>query len=245
MITSLQNHQVKAWKKLHQRKYRQQTRMFIIEGNHLVEEAITSDWQIEHIIVREDIEPSSSFTNNHVIWVSRDVFNHLSQTKTPQGIMAVVRMKEFSVIQGNQLLAIDAIQDPGNLGTIIRTADAAGYDGIILGKGTVDVFNDKVIRATQGSLFHIPFIQGRLQDYLKKLKREKFTIIASALRHAKHYQEIKNVNKFALLLGNEGSGVKKELIQLAHECVQIPIYGRAESLNVSVAAGILMYAFKK
>src|SRR5699024_7511376 len=133
------------------------------------------------------------------------------------------------------------IQDPGNLGTIIRTADAAGFSNIILGRGTVDLYNDKVIRATQGSLFHIPIVQKDLTESIPRLKESGFSVLATTLQRAKNYRDIEPSEKTAIILGNEGSGVDETLINMADELVKIPIYGKAESLNVGIAAGILMY----
>lgn len=244
MITSVQNNQVKSWKKLHQRKHREQTKTFIIEGYHSVEEAKKSEWEIECLIIREGTTVPDWTAEENSIIVSEQVFRHLAQTRTPQGIMAIVRMKQFTSLSGRHFLLIDQVQDPGNLGTIIRTADAAGYDGVVLGEGTVDLYNDKVIRATQGSLFHLPIINADLSEQIAQLKNDGFEILASSLQNAVNYTEIRKPEKLALILGNEGAGVSQELIQAADQCIKIPIYGQAESLNVSIAAGILMYALK-
>src|SRR5699024_10612671 len=142
-------------------------------------------------------------------------------------------------------LLLDAIQDPGNLGAIIRTADAVGFGAVILGEETVDVFNDKVIRATQGSLFHIPVISAKLEDMIEELKEVGFTIWASTLEKATYYDELDVPKKVALILGNEGAGIRQVLLEQADTCVKIPIYGKAESLNVGIAASILMYYIKQ
>jgi len=241
MITSLQNNQVKEWRRLHQRKHRIRQQRFLIEGYHLIEEAMESNWRVEHIIVQDECYVPHYVDKRDVIFVSEQVFEYLSQTKTSQGIIGVMQMKSFSEISGERILLIDRIQDPGNLGTIIRTASAAGYDAVVLGEGTVDIFNDKVIRATQGALFHVPFIQQELQVTIGVLKHEQFTIVASALEDALNIQDVPELHKFALILGNEGSGISEELLKISDYKVKIPIYGKAESLNVSVAAGIFMY----
>jgi TrmH family RNA methyltransferase len=245
MITSLQNNQVKRWKKLQTRKERMKTGTFLVEGFHLIEEARASNWKIKEFIIREDVEIPSWCDDELIIVVSDIVFQHIAQTNTPQGIIAVIEMNRNSASTGNQVLMIDCIQDPGNLGTIIRTADAAGFSAVILGKGTVDLYNDKVIRATQGSLFHIPIIQGYLLEEINVLKQAGFTIWATALKHSKVYTEIPIPEKTALILGNEGAGVHEDILQVADSIVKIPIYGKAESLNVSIAAGILMYHLKR
>src|SRR5690554_6401935 len=147
MITSVQNIQVKNWRKLHTRKYRCKTKRFLVEGFHLIEEAYHSDWNIETIIVQEGIESPAWMSDEGIVTVSERVFKEISQTESPQGIAAVIEMKQLQKENENHILLIDAIQDPGNLGTIIRTADAAGFSSICLGSGTVDPFNEKVIRA--------------------------------------------------------------------------------------------------
>lgn len=244
MITSVKNEKVKRLKKLHKKKERLQTSTFLIEGFHLLEEAWRSNWVIEEIIVQENIQIPNWCKAFDIEIVTENVFKHISETQTPQGIAAVIKMKEQTLDKGIFYLLIDAIQDPGNLGTIIRTADACGVDGIILGNGTVDLYNDKVIRATQGSIFHIPIIQADLHDEIISLKEKGFSIWATAIENAKKYNEIPTREKVGLILGNEGSGVDEFYIQLADEVVTIPIYGKAESLNVSIAAGILMYYIK-
>ncbi|UJL45014.1 RNA methyltransferase [Virgibacillus sp. NKC19-16] len=245
MITSVKNNKVKVWRKLHKRKGRIDTGVFLIEGFHLVEEAWKSEWTIDEIIAIDTIELPDWSKEVSVECVSDHVFQHISQTKAPQGIAAIVKMNEPVKLGGNNVLLIDSVQDPGNLGTMIRTADASGFDGIVLGNETVDLYNDKVIRATQGSLFHIPIFQANLKREIMELKKNGFNIWATALSDdAKAYNEIKKSDKIALMVGNEGAGIQTELLQLADTIVTIPIYGKAESLNVSVAAGILMYHVK-
>lgn len=244
MLTSVKNDKVKNWKKLHNRKERVNTGTFLIEGFHLIEEAIQSNWDVQELIIQEGVTAPVWDVDYPIVTVTENVFNHITQTKTPQGIAAVIKGKEFPIITGEKYLLLDAIQDPGNLGTIIRTADAAGFDAVILGEGTVDVYNDKVIRATQGSIFHIPIVQANLLDRVTVLQQEGFSVWASALANAKEFHTLEKQEKVALILGNEGAGIRKELLEAADELVKIPIYGKAESLNVSIAAGILMYHIK-
>lgn len=244
MITSLQNKQVKDWVKLHTRKGRMKTGTFLIEGHHLVEEAHNSEWDIKELIVQQDIQVPSWAESVTVNIVNEAVFKHIAQTTTPQGIAAVVYMAQPKKITGNEVLLIDQVQDPGNLGTMIRTADAAGFSAVILGNGTVDMYNDKVIRASQGSIFHLPILEGNLIDYIKMLKEDGFSIWAAALEQSQLYHEVEKQNKIALIVGNEGAGIQENFLKEADTIVKIPIYGQAESLNVSIAAGILMYHIK-
>lgn len=244
MITSIKNDRVKEWKKLHTKKGRMRSSTFLIEGVHLLEEALHSGWDIKEIILQEGTELSISINKIKTIFVSKEVFQHLSQTETPQGIMAVVYMKNITNVFGHQILMVDRVQDPGNLGTMIRTADAAGFSAIILGEGTVDVYNDKVIRSTQGSIFHIPLIQANLDEQIDNLKKEGFVIWATALENAENYDQMETQEKIAIIVGNEGAGIQHTLLRKADHIVKIPIYGQAESLNVSIAASILMYYIK-
>ncbi|SET43942.1 RNA methyltransferase, TrmH family [Oceanobacillus limi] len=244
MITSIQNDKVKNWKKLQKRKERRKSGTFLVEGFHLVEEARKSEWQLQEIIVQEGIEIPSWCRSLAITEVGENVFQYISETRTPQGIAAIVSIKQPSEIMGNYILLIDAIQDPGNLGTIIRTADAAGFDAVVLGDGTVDLFNDKVIRSTQGSIFHIPITQEPLESRIKSLQKENFSIWATALTDAKPFHRIEKQEKVGLIVGNEGAGIHENILEMANTIVNIPIYGKAESLNVSVAAGILMYHVK-
>ncbi|HLR52300.1 MAG TPA: RNA methyltransferase [Candidatus Avamphibacillus sp.] len=241
LITSTQNEQVKKWRKLHKRKGREISGQFMVEGFHLVEEACQSDWEVIDIILQENMQLPSFCKKHPHTYVSEKVFAHISQTKSPQGIAAIVKMKQTDFKWSSKVLLVDAIQDPGNLGTIIRTADAAGFHSIILGNGTVDVYNDKVIRSTQGSLFHVTITQGDLKNIIPHLQLDGFTVWASDLENAKIYNQVERQEKTALIVGNEGSGIDNTLLKKANMIVKIPIHGQAESLNVSIAAGILMY----
>jgi len=246
LITSIQNERVKQWHKLKQRKHREREHKFLIEGFHLIEEAYKSKWPIETIIVLEQITLPEWMMSFEIVIVNETVFNHLAQTKSPQGMMAVVKKRHMTPSLNGHVLLLDAIQDPGNLGTILRTADAAGFATVYLGKGTVDVYNDKVIRATQGSLFHLSLISCELGEIIEQLKKKSYTILATDLsEQTVNYSTVKPIDKGALILGNEGAGIKQQYINASHIRIKIPIYGKAESLNVSVAAGILMYQMRK
>ncbi|MEI3612667.1 TrmH family RNA methyltransferase [Pseudogracilibacillus sp. SO30301A] len=244
MITSIQNEQVKNWRKLHKRKNRMKMKQFLIEGFHLIEEAFHSGWEVETVIVQEGVNPPDWMAEDSIKLVDKHVFKEITQTETPQGIAAIVNMQDLPVETDTYILLVDAIQDPGNLGTMIRTADAAGFSQIVLGKGTVDVYNDKVIRASQGSIFHISIEQASLHETITYLKQENYTIWASALRNAINFNDVESEGKAALIVGNEGAGISDEVLKLADKVVKVPIYGKAESLNVSIAAGILMYKMR-
>lgn len=241
MLTSIHNSKVKEWKKLHKRKYRTKEKCFLVEGHHLVEEVLRSDFHVKEIILREGTEHSQKVKNIPMTVVSPQVFAALAETETPQGIAAVVEQKQMEYVPSERTLIIDAVQDPGNLGTMIRTADAAGFNHIILGTGTVDVFNDKVIRATQGSLFHVQVFQGDIKEYVSLLKKDGASIWAAALTNAVPYKEFEAPGKIGLIVGNEGKGIQEHIAAIADKQVYIPIYGKADSLNVAVASAVLMY----
>ncbi|MGM8366765.1 TrmH family RNA methyltransferase [Virgibacillus sp. W0181] len=241
MITSLQNSNVKQWRKLQVKKERMRTQSFLIEGFHLLEEAWKSTWNIKQIVICEGVSCPDWCHEYPLFTCTKGVFEYITVTETPQGIAAVVEMKQEKYANDGFVILLDRVQDPGNVGTIIRTADAAGYSAVIAGEGTVDIFNDKVVRATQGSLFHLPVVQANLQEELNRLKNKGYTIWATALSGASDFTQVAKQDKIALIVGNEGAGIQQKVLELADANVKIPIYGQAESLNVSVAAGILMY----
>ncbi|WP_174613991.1 TrmH family RNA methyltransferase [Virgibacillus ihumii] len=244
MITSVHNNRVKQWKRLGKRKDREQTGTFFIEGYHLIDEAYRSGWKVLEVIAEEG-KTVPDWSQGIVVYVSSEVFKYAARTEAPQGIAAVVEMKEIAASGGNAVLLVDAIQDPGNLGTIIRTADSAGFDAVLLGDGTVDPYNDKVIRATQGSLFHIAVYHVNIINEIPDLKQQGYEIWASALTESVPFETATVPDKTALIVGNEGAGIQNGILRLADSIVNIPIYGNAESLNVSVAAGILMYYIRR
>ncbi|ASI36032.1 MAG: RNA methyltransferase [Exiguobacterium oxidotolerans] len=244
-ISSTKNEIVKQWKKLLTKKGRLQTKRFLIEGEHLVEEAVRAGI-IKELIVREDVQVPGSWKKNaaDLITIDESVAKVLSETETTQGIFAVCEMKEQTErLERGRYLLLDRLQDPGNVGTMIRTADAAGFDGVIIGHGTVDVYNSKVLRATQGSIFHLPVIMMSLDEAIQDLHELGVFVLGTALRNANPYTEVENLGAIGLIIGNEAQGVAPELLDQCDGRAYIPIRGKAESLNAAVAAGILLYHF--
>lgn len=250
-IESLKNVKIKTVKKLHTRKGREKLGSFFIEGEHLVEEALKSNVIINEIFVEESFQIPSSWQLDSVsvYMVEEKIMKAISETETPQGVGAVCKVlgtEPLSFEQPGKYLLIDGIQDPGNLGTIIRTSDSVGLTGVILGNGTVDMYNSKVIRSTQGSLFHLPVVKADLSETVEKLKKQNIPVFGTTLNAtAKAYKMVPAQDSFALIVGNEGSGISTELLTRTTENLYIPIYGQAESLNVSIAAGILLYHLRK
>lgn len=246
-IGSIQNPLVKHWKKLvFTRKERDKTGEYLVEGFHLVEEALKNKNQLIQLIVREgvDLPRTWSLEDVQMVEVTENVAKEIAETETSQGIFAHCRQREIpesEQARWKKLLLIDAVQDPGNIGTMIRTADAAGIDAVILGKGCADLYNPKTLRSAQGSHFHIPAIRGNLMEWIEILKERQIPVYGTAFEKAVDYRKLDKTESFALLVGNEGSGVQKVLLEKTDQNVMIPIFGQAESLNVAVAAGILLY----
>ena len=229
---------------------------FVIEGMNLVREATENKGKILYIIA------SRSFLNHEknydileenlnqgipVYSLSDSLFEYISDTKTPQGLLAVVKKPEFnftSILEkaGSNLLVLDRIQDPGNLGTMLRTADASGIDGIVLLKGSADVFQPKVVRAAAGSLFRVPTMQIESDELaIRLLKRHGKKIIATAPLQAKYYYEVRMIEDIALIIGNEANGISSLFYEKADEIIKIPMVGNTESLNAAIASSIIMY----
>lgn len=252
IIQSKSNPNVKAWKKLLTKKARTASQTYLIEGTHLVIEALKEKapiikWMMTETYFEENPETINLIEDmSTIVFISEQVSKELSATPSPQGIFAIVKMgssEEFNW-EGSRYLLIDQVQDPGNLGTIIRTADAAAIDGIIIGTGSVDIYNDKVIRSTQGSIWHLPIIEMDLIQAIEKLQSMQVKVYATVLhKEAKAYTEIEKLNKMALIVGNEGQGVQEKLQNIADEYTYIPMPGKAESLNVAVATAILLFHF--
>ncbi|MEH7116568.1 RNA methyltransferase [Neobacillus vireti] len=250
-IESVNNPKVKQWRKLLTKKERDKSESFIVEGFHLVEEALKQGEQILEIIVSDQVglPPRWDVSSTPVTLVTEEISKLLTETETPQGIYAICRVPsknaEIKAEEGKTFLLIDAAQDPGNLGTMIRTADAAGIDAVIVGRGSVDIYNPKVLRAAQGSHFHLPILRGDLHDWISKLQDKHIPVYGTALEDAAPYTEISSHDSFALIVGNEGNGVAKDLLSSTDTNLFIPIFGKSESLNVAVATGILLYYLKK
>lgn len=248
-IESKQNALVKHWKKLvSAKKERDKTGEYIVEGFHLTEEALKNKDQVIHIIKREDVEIpwEWSLDDVYLVEVTDSVAKEIAETETSQGIFAHCKQREISgseQAKWSKLLLVDSVQDPGNIGTMIRTADACGIDAVILGKGCADLYNPKTLRSAQGSHFHLPVIRGNLTEWIEKLKERHIPVFGTALENAVDYRKLDKTESFALLVGNEGSGVHQALLEKTDQNVVIPIFGQAESLNVAVATGILLYKF--
>lgn len=249
-IQSKDNSLIKEVKKLKDKKYRNESNKFLIEGFRFVGEALQSDFEVTLVFVSESaLEKWNDFNirgkiskDTRVYLVSDQVLKLISSTDTPQGIVAVVNNKDIKVEdkQGFYIL-VDKVQDPGNMGTIIRTAHAAGALGIIIIKGTVDIYNEKTLRSTMGSIFYVPIIYDNNLESIEILKNSGFKLVVSSLDTDKNFYDVDLKNKSIIVVGNEGNGVSSELMEMADVKAKIPMPGGAESLNVSIAASIMMF----
>ena len=239
-ITSLKNPKVTAWKALKERKGRRESGCFLVEGRKMVEEALQSGFPVEALLVQEGLDVPN-LPNLPIYVLPEHVLAAVCDTKTPQGIAAVVRMRQQDAL-GKHIIALDGVQDPGNVGTMIRTADAAGLDGVLLSSQCADVFSPKVLRATMGSIFRMNLrVTDDLPAELMKLRAAGYSILSSQLDGTPFYERQGVAEQFALIIGNEGNGVSEAVRQTATHRLRLPMRGGAESLNAAIAAAIMMY----
>ena len=241
IITSKANSVVKNAKKLHQKKYRKSA--YLIEGWHLFEEAVQAGVMIEKIFALESYRGQlTAFPQT--IWVSEDILLDLADSQTPQGIVAVVQKEEVGQagLSQGKFLFLEDVQDPGNVGTIIRTADAAGFTGVIVSDKSADIYSLKTLRSMQGSHFHLPIYRMSSQRLLEEAKEAAIPVLATTLsKDSVDYRELPPIENFVLVMGNEGQGISPLMAESADQLVHISMKGQAESLNVAVAAGILIF----
>lgn len=256
IIESESNSKLKLIRKLDKKKYRHKEGLYLIEGVRLIEQAISMNADIEFLLFstkifdvnggRKLVKTIYSQGINYA-QVEDRLFESLSNTVNSQGIIGVVNMqslakKSVAEKMSSKTLLIDRIQDPGNLGTIIRTADAAGFKDLFIARGTVDPYNSKTIRATMGSILNVNIHFVKETDVLiDQLKKDKYQLIATAMSSEKTYSAAAYSDRVVLIIGNEANGIDQELIEQADLKVSIPIQGAAESLNAAIAAGIVMY----
>ena len=275
IISSKDNKKIKYIRSLLEKgSIRKKDKAFVVEGIKLVDEALEYGKVLEVVcteslydeIISGDLsgnrllaENDKNITNyvkkrSSLLVVSDTVFKSVSEIKTPQGILAVVEMPDYGLLDKGfleqaytkngkiKLLVLEDTADTGNLGTIMRTAEAAGVTGVIMGKGTVDIFNPKVVRSTMGSIFRLPFAYVEdLKETIKELKNQGISFYATHLKGKKSYKDIKYSDRSAILVGNEARGLSNEVADLADTYVLIPMKGKVESLNAAVAAALMMY----
>ncbi len=239
IITSLQNNKIKELNKLKEKKHRDKTDLFLVEGDHLVNEAYKMN-QLKEILCLESYVCDFDVP---ITYISEDVMKKLSCMKSISNVIGVC--KKFKTKgYGNRLVLLDGIQDPGNLGTIIRSSACFNFDTIVLGNNTVDLYNDKVIRSTEGMIFYENIIECDLNELLKELKSNNYTIYTTDVNGGKILTDVDFKEKIAIIIGNEGKGVSN-IKEYADEALYIPMNKKCESLNASVATSIIMYEISK
>lgn len=253
-ISSKENELIKHIRKLKDKKERDISNEYVIEGIKLVQEAIQEEVNIKQIIICDDCDKTESIPKDlmydiakyECIYVTKKIFKYISEVQEPQGILAVIEKNNLDKdIDYNQdiIVALDDVQDPGNLGTILRTVDSIGLTQIIVSKGTADGYNPKVVRSTMGAIFRIKIIECEdFEKTLKEIKKHKFKVVVTSLQAENTIYEI-NYNKKVIVIGNEAKGVEQKIQQMADEKVKIPMLGKTESLNASVATGIVLYEY--
>lgn len=238
-IISLNNAKVMKWNSLHKKKYRDEYGLFLVEGEHLVSEALHAG-QLETLIS----DGTVPFDFNNTVYVSEPVMKKLSANVSQVHLIGVCRIRDTVEKELKRVLLLDGVQDPGNLGTLVRTAVSFGFDAVYCSEECCDLYNEKAVRSTQGALFYIPVIRRDLKVLIPLLRRDDFRILATSLQESRMLSETEDWHKMAFVLGNEGQGVHQEIIDLCDGAVRIEMDG-FESLNVAVAGGIIMYHFRK
>ena len=254
IITSKDNEIIKNIRKLKEKKYRDANNEYLIEGIKLIKEAVEEKAKIKLIVVcEESIEDGDidqkllyEIAKYDCIYVNKKVFSILTDVQNPQGILAVIEKKnneENINYKEDIIVVLDGIQDPGNLGTILRTIDSVGLSQVIVSKETADSYNPKVVRSTMGAIFRVNVIESEdLLQTLKNLKKHKYKIMATSLETNNSIYDV-DYNKKVLVIGNEANGVSKEVLEYADEKIKIPMIGKTESLNASVATAVILYEY--
>ena len=252
VITSRENEQIKQIRKLKDKKYRDEMGLFVVEGIKTVNEAIAENADIQTIVICDDSNEQEelkskmlySVAKYEIIYVSENVFEAISHVMHPQGILAVIKKKEKAEeinYNDDVIVVLDDIQDPGNLGTIIRTVDSCNLSQIIISKDTADPYSPKVVRSTMSGIFRVNIIEAEeITDAIKEMKKNGYKVVATTLSTNKTIYDI-SYKKTVIVIGNEANGISKEVLALADEKVKIPMKGRTESLNAAVATGIVLY----
>ena len=279
VISSKDNEFIKHIKKLKNKKYRDLNNEYIIEGIKIIEEAINEKANIKQVVICDDCEKTSNISKElmyeiaryECIYVTKKIFDGLTDVSNPQGILAIVEknavkskisniknseksetigVEEKEIIAENEIdynqdiiVALDDIQDPGNLGTILRTVDSIGINQILVSKGTADSYNPKVVRSTMGAIFRVRIIECEdLENTLKEIQKHNFEIVVTSLQTKNSIYDI-DYKKKVIVIGNEANGVEPRIQKIADKKVKIPMLGKTESLNASVATGIILYEY--
>lgn len=240
LYSSIDNPKIKDLKKLQIKKHRDKKQMFLVEGRHLVLEAYKTKCLKELFLEENELLPLNVMTH----YMTNNVKHYLSELTTPSSIIGICE-KKLGEVKGNRIVYLDEIQDPGNLGTIIRSCVAFHIDTLILSKNCVDLYNPKVIRATQGLIFHLNIVVFDPEEILPKLKDNGYKIYGTKVTHGKSLKSIAKCEKFVIIMGNEGNGMSEVVEELCDEFLYIDMSSNCESLNVGVATSIILYEMDK
>lgn len=243
IIKSLQNEQIKNFAKLKEKKYRDESGLFLVEGDHLVRMAIEANCLTTLLVAEEELENYLDIIDEEkTIIVTESIINKLSFTKSPQNVIGIAKQNNVDKKDVSKILVLDTLQDPGNVGTLIRSALAFNYDKVYVSESTVDIYNEKVIRASQGAIFKINVVKKELNEIYRILKNNGVHILVTSLTDNSIYlEEVEKKEKFAIVLGNEGNGVSEVSLKNASSIVKIKMSDKIDSLNVGVAGSIVMY----
>ena len=236
VITSLENDKIKSLCKLQQKKYRDETNTFLVEGEHLVQEADIAN-SIEELIITEDYNSSYNYPT---ITVTKEVMKKISNLDNPPSIMALCRKNNTNTITGNKIVLLDEIQDPGNLGTIIRSSLAFNVDTIVL-SNCVDLYNPKVLRSTQGMFYHLNIVIKDTNSTIDYMKQNNIPVFGTSVENGVEVKTINTPEKYCLIMGNEGNGLSQEVLDKCDKKLYIKMNNQVESLNVGVACSIILY----
>lgn len=259
IIKSKDNSKIKYIRSLNTKKNRENDSAFVVEGIKFVWESINENSDIKFALISESSSQKNEILDLIQILKEKEIeyfscedniFNSVAETINAQGVLSVVSkgvyIKEKVLNDYKFIIMCDRIQDPGNLGTIIRTADAFGPAAVVMNKGCADVYNPKVVRATAGAMFRVPFIIGdESEEIINYVKTAGFEIISTVINSEFSFEDINRAEKICVVIGNEGQGISQEIIEASDEIITIRMNGRAESLNASIAAGICIYEIRK
>ena len=240
IIESIDNKKIKELRKLKEKKYRDSEKLFLVEGEHLVLEAYKSDCLKEVILCEREID-----LEIEKVYVTEKVMNTISEMPSKVDIIGVCEIKNSEIDYSNPVLILDGVQDPGNLGAILRSSVAFNIKNIVLSKSSVDLYNNKVLRSAQGMNFHLNIVREDIPNVIEKLKENNFTIYGTDVVNGIDIKDVQKTLKYAIIMGNEGNGISEEVKKLVDKNIYIEMNSNCESLNVAVSASIILYELNK
>ncbi len=241
LITSKDNNRIKEIRKLLIKKYSLEKGLFVIEGENLIEEAIKNH-MLKELYVLEGTTCNYDFNYDYV---TNDVMKSISDLKSTPRLLGISKINNNNNFIGNKIVILDNIQDPGNAGTIIRSSVAFNADTVVFSKDSVSPYNEKVLRSTGGMIYNTNIVIGDLKEIINKIKDKHIKVVGTSLKKSKSLEELENMEEFAIIFGNEGNGVREEILHMCDEIIRIDMNPACESLNVGVSASIVLYHLYK